>query len=168
MTAPLNSNKHIEDNLIEMVREKLLLERVSLNGIDVNRRDKAGKNALYWAIKRKSTHNANLLISFESSLMVTKKEHALFHAIKSKHYEVVVLLINRGLSVDMEDHNGKTLLMYAIESEVFETVKFLVTRGANIYLLDNELNMAEDYAKKCQSDMIKTYLKHSVYRDMHQ
>lgn len=164
MTAPLN--RHIQKHLIEMVKEKLLLERITLNGVDVNILDTEGKNALYWAIKNHSIHNANLLIGFGSSLLVTENEHALFHAIACENHAIVVLLIDRGLNVNMCDSAGKTLLMHAIENELFNTVKFLVSKGADMYLMDDALNMAEDYAKVGKSDIIKSFLQHIIYRDM--
>jgi len=166
MTAPLNL--HIQNNLIEMVKEKLLLERITLNRVDVNIRDEDSKNALYWAIKKRSTHNANLLITFGSSLKVGKQKHALFHAIECEHHAVVVLLIEKGLDVNLTDDTGKTALMYAIEAEVFETIRYLIQKGADLYLLDDALNMAEDYAKDCNSDLIQSYIKHIIYADMHE
>lgn len=166
MTAPRNT--HMQTHLIETVREKLLLERITLNGVDVNIRDEAGCNALYWAIKKCSTHNANLLMFFGSSLMVTKHLHALFHAIECRHHEMLVLLIDKGLDVNITDNYGKTLLMYAIESEMFESVRYLIQKGADMYLLDDALNMAEDYAKDCNCNLIQSYLKHIVYADTHE
>ncbi len=166
MTAPLNL--HIQNNLIEMVKEKLLLERITLNGVDINIRDEHYHNALYWAIKKHSTHNANLLINFGSSLKVSHNKHALFHAISCEHHEVVVLLIEKGLDVNLTDNEGKTALMHAVEAEVFETVRYLVQKGADLYLLDDALNMVEDYAKDCNSDIIQSYIKHIIYADMHE
>lgn len=163
MTAPRNT--HIQTHLIEMVKEKLLLERITLNGVDVNIRDNDGKNALYWAIKRRSTHNANLLVTFGSNLVVSKQKHALFHAIECKNHEMVVLLIQKGLDVNLTDDYGKTALMYAIEAEVFETVRFLVQNDADLYLMDDALNLAEDYVKTCDSKMIQEYLQHIIYTD---
>ena len=163
MTAPLN--RHIQSNLIEMVKEKLLLERITLNGIDVNIRDDEAQNALFWAIQKRSTHNANLLMSFGSSLVVSKNKHALFHAIESNHHEMVVLLIKKGIGVNLTDNHGKSALMYAIESEVFETVRFLIHSGADLYLMDDALNMAGDYLDTCTSKLIQEYLQHIVYRD---
>jgi len=164
MTAPLN--KHIHSHLIEMVKEKLLLERITLNGVDVNIRDEEGKSALFWAIKKKSTHNANLLISFGSSLMVDDHTHALFHALDNGHHEILVLLIERGIDVNTIDDSGKTLLMAAIEAESFESVKYLLSKDADMYILDHALNMAEDYAKRCNSELIESYMKHMIYSDM--
>ncbi len=164
MTAPLN--RHIQTHLIEMVREKLLLERISLNGIDVNIRNDAGENALYWAIKKHSIYNANLLMVFGSSLVVAENTHALFHAIACKKHELVVLLIDKGLDVNLTDTMGKTALMHAIEAGLFLTVKFLIAKGADMYLMDNALNMAEDYAKDSHCEMIRHYLQYTVQADM--
>ena len=159
-------NTHIQNNLIEMVKDKLLLERITLNGVDVNRRDSEGKNALFWAIKKRTTHNANLLISFGSELMVADGQHALFHALESGHHEILVILIERGEDINSVDNAGKTLLMVAIEMEAFESVKYLVTHGADVYKLDNALQMAEDYAKASNSELIQSYIQHVVYTDM--
>ncbi|PHS40740.1 MAG: hypothetical protein COB07_04315 [Sulfurovum sp.] len=164
MTAPLN--RHAQAHLIDMVKEKLLLERIVLNNVDVNPRDMEGRNALYWAIKNKSIYNANLLIVFGSSLVVAKNTHALFHAIACKNHAMVVLLIDKGLDVNFIDEKGKTALMYAIEAEVVDTVKFLIKKGADIYLMDDEFNMAENYAKSTNSNIIKSYLQHLIYIDM--
>ena len=166
MTAPLNTPMQID--LIEIVREKVLLEHIVLNRVDVNIRDEAGCNALYWAIKKCSTHNANLLMFFGSSLMVTKHLHALFHAIECRHHEMLVLLIDKGLDVNITDNYGKTLLMYTIEAEMFESVRYLTQKGADMYLLDDALNMAEDYAKNCNCDLIQSYIKHIIYADMNE
>lgn len=161
-------NRHLQAELIEMVKNKLVLERIALHVIDINIRDENERNALYWAIRKQSTHNANLLIEFGSSLMVEPGQHALFHAIEHEHFEVVVLLVQkRKLNVNMCDKTGKTLLMYAIEAENFRIIKFLVDQGADLYLLDNDLNMAEDYIKKSQNEMIRSYFQHIVYKQMH-
>ena len=148
-----------------MVKEKLLLERITLDGVNVNIRDDEAQNALFGAIKKRSTHNANLLISFGSSLVVSKNKHALFHAIESNHHEMVVILIEKGICVNLTDNYGKSALIYAIEAELFETVRFLIHNGADLYLIDDALNMAEDYLDTCNSTLIQEYLQHIVYID---
>ena len=45
MTASVN--KHKQSSFMERVKDKLLLERITLNDIDVNPRDSDGRNALY-------------------------------------------------------------------------------------------------------------------------
>jgi len=98
--------------------------------------------------------------------MVTNDTHALFHAIECKNHQMVVLLIDKGLNVDLTDNKGKTALMYAIEAKMYDTVKFLIQRGADIYKMDDAFSMAEDYAKVCHSDMIRSHLKYIIYLDM--
>lgn len=166
MTAPLNT--HIQNQLIEMVQDKLLLERITLNGVDVDVRDNEGRNALYWAITRRSTHNANLLISFGSNLMVDENKHALFHAIECGHHNIVVLLAQKDLDINIRDNIGKTALMCAVEEGSFEIVKFIVEQGADLYLMDDELRIAEDYVKLCDSELIQSYFKHLIYTDMNE
>lgn len=158
-------NRQIDTQLIEMVKEKLLLERISLHGVDVNQKDEYGNNALFWAIKVGSTYNANLLISFGSKLMVNSHQHALFHAIESQQHAMVVLLLEKGLDVNMTDESGKTLLMYAIEAEQFETVRYLLQKGADLYLFDDRLKMAQDYAIASKNEMVISYMEHMMYQE---
>ncbi len=163
MTIPMpNNSNYLSSHLIETVKEKLLLERVTLIGIDVNIRDEEGKNSLFWAIKNHNTHNANLLIKHNISLMVAPRLHAFFHAIIHNHYEMIIILIQKGICLDIIDSQQKTPLMYAIEYELFETVCLLIRHGADLFQMDMNYDMAEDYAHRCTSQKIKDYIRHSL------
>ncbi|MDY0403462.1 ankyrin repeat domain-containing protein [Sulfurovum sp.] len=104
MTLP--KNRHHLFNVIEEVRGKKYLSFQNLIGAQVNRRDDEGRNALCWAIKRRHTHNAGLLIEFETSLMVAPRLHALFHAIEEGYYELIILLVQSGISPNITDEYG--------------------------------------------------------------
>ena len=163
MTMPMpKNNNYLSYHLIETVKEKLLLERVTLIGINANIRDEEGKNALFWAIRNHSTHNANLLIEYEISLMVAPGLHAFFHAITHKHYEMVIILIQKGISPNIIDSQQRTPLMLAIEYELFDTVCLLVRHDADLLQMDANYDMAEDYASRCTSKKIKDYIRHSL------
>jgi serine/threonine-protein phosphatase 6 regulatory ankyrin repeat subunit B len=158
MTAP-NNTKHLF-NVIEKVKEKTFLSYSTLIGINVNRRDNEGRNALYWAIKYHGTHNAKFLIEFEISLMVTPTLHGLFQAIDEDHYELVILLIQNGISPNITDNQGRSALMRAIEKEQFRTVCFLIRNGADIFQMDDQYDMALDHALKSNSKEISGFVKH--------
>lgn len=158
MTMP--RQRYLPFKIVDIVKERSLLEHHMLIGVDVNSRDEGGRNALYWAIKHNNIHNAKLLIEHEISLKVTPDMHALFHAIRVDHYELVILLIQDGISPNITDNKGCTALMYAIEKEQFRTVCFLVRNGADLFKMDEHYDMAEEYANRCRSKDIKDFIKH--------
>lgn len=158
MTMPLE--RYLPYRIIEMVKDKASLEHHMLIGVHINHRDGEGRNALYWAIKQHSTYNAKLLIEHEISLKVAPGLHALFHAIEEDHYELTVLLVQSGFDPNIRDNKGRTPLMLAIEKEQFRTVCFLIRSGADLFIMDENYDMATEYAKRCQCNMIKDYMKH--------
>jgi ankyrin repeat protein len=131
-----------------------------LIGVQINHRDTQGRNALYWAIKKHSIYNVKMLFEHEISLEVTHKLHALFHAIEEDHYESIVYLIQNGLTPNIKDNKGRTSLMVAIEKKQFRTVCFLVRNGADLYMMDNNYDMASEYANRYECNMIKDFIKH--------
>ena len=156
----LSKNRHHLFNVIEEVRNKKELSYQNLIGAPVNRRDEEGRNALYWAIKRRHTHNAGLLIEFETSLMVSPKLHALFHAIEEGHYELIILLVQSGISPNITDEYGRSSLMVAIEKEQFRTVCFLIRNGADLFQMDDRYDMALDYALRSECGEIRGFVEH--------
>lgn len=160
MTLPKKQH-HLFD-VIGEVRSKRDLSYQSLVGAQVNRRDEEGKNALYWAIKKRHTHNARLLIEFETSLMVTPRLHALFHAIEEGHYELIILLVQSGISPNITAQYGRSALMAAIEKEQFRTVCFLIRNGADLFQMDDRYDMALDYALRSECGEIRGFVEHAL------
>lgn len=158
MTMP--RQRYLPLKIVDIVKGRSLLEHHMLIGVDVNGRDEAGRNALYWAIENHNIYNAKMLIEHEISLKVTPDLHALFHAIQEDHYELIILLIQNGINPNITDNKGYTALMYAIEKEQFRTVCFLVRNGADLFQMDEHYDMAEEYANRCQSEEIKDFIKH--------
>jgi ankyrin repeat protein len=158
MTLPKNRTHRF--NVIEEVKGKRDLAYHALIGEEVNFRDEKGRNALYWAIKNRHTYNAKLLIEFESSLMVAPKLHALFHAIEEGHYELIILLVQSGISPNIIDKNGRSALMAAIEKEQFRTVCFLIRNGADLFQMDGHYDMALDYASRSECGEIRGFVEH--------
>ncbi len=153
-------NRYVPHSIMKMVKEKTLLEYRMLIGVHINNRDKEGRNALYWAIKQHGIHNAKLLVEHAISLEVAPGLHALFYAIEQDCYEITVLLVQSGVDPNIRDNKGRTPLMAAIEKEQFRTVCFLMRNGADLYAMDENYDMAADYTKRCNCNMIKDYVKH--------
>ena len=158
MTLPKNRT-HVF-NIIQEVNNKTLLHYSTLIGTNVNRRDEVGRNALYWAIKNRCTHNAKLLIEYEISLMVTPNLHALFHALEEDHYELIILLVQNGISPNIVDKYGRSALMVAIEKVQFRTVCFLIRNGADLFQMDFHYDMALDYAFRSECREIRCFVEH--------
>lgn len=150
----ISISKYLSHHLIDTVKEKLPLERISLNGIDVNMKDEEKKNALYWAIQTKSTHNAKLLISFGSALMVSPSQHAMFHAIEHNHHEVVEHLLNLGLNPNITDDMGYSALIQAVRYNSIASIDLLLRHDADLFYMDRSHNMAEDYAEKINNPKV--------------
>jgi len=129
---------------------------------DVNQRDICGCNALFWAINKKDTYNAKILIDNGSSLKVSQDQHALFEAIKEDAYEIVILLIKKGVSPNIIDTKGVTAFMYAIEQENFQMVSFLARHGADLFAMDDHYDMAQNYAQRCKNNAIKDFITHML------
>jgi len=158
MTMP--NSRYLPYKIIEIIKGKSLLEHRMLIGVDINNRDTQGRNALYWAINHHNIHNVKLLIEHEISLKVTPQQHAIFYAIEEDHYETVVLLVQSGISPNITDTKGRTVLMNAIEKEQFRTVCFLVRNGADLFKMDDNYDMAAEYASRSECNMIKDFIKH--------
>lgn len=155
-----------QSHILEMVEQKLILEEFLVQKSDLNSRDLNGRNALYWAIKHRNKYNVNLLIKHSISLMVEKDLHALFHAVASDDYDTFTYLLGLGLSLDMVNACGETLLMKAIQAESISMVRYLINHGADLYLLDDVYNMAIDYAKECKNKKVYELVHYRMIYDL--
>jgi ankyrin repeat protein len=102
------------------------------------------------------------LIDNGSSLKVSQDQHALFEAIKEDAYEIVVLLVKKGVSPNIVDEDGVSAFMYAIKLENFKIVSFLARHGADLFAMDDRYDMAQNYAERCKSDVIKDFITHML------
>jgi ankyrin repeat protein len=150
MTRAMNISYH-HAHILEMAKERLLIEEFLVKKSDLTIRDTEGRNSLFWAIKHKSRYNIQILLKYNISLMVKPNLHALFHAINSGDYGTLKELLEQNLDINMTNEVGQTLLMRAIQVESVMMVRYLINHGANLYLMDDEHNMAIDYAKICKN-----------------
>jgi len=125
----------VETGDIEQVR------RVLTGGAVVNARTRAGLTALSVAIIRGYEDIALLLIEKGASLDARDRsgDRENQHPGNSPvHYaaiygrtRVLAAMLDRGVSPNLRDRNGRTLLMLAVENGRRETVRLLLTRGAD-------------------------------------
>ncbi len=158
MTMPIH--RYLPHTVLDTVKKKILLEPQLLINVDINERDKDGSNALFWAINNKNIHNARLLVNYGIDLVVIANKHAIFHAIENNHYELIVFLLQNGISPNIINKNGQTELMYAIKKEKFKIICLLVRNGAYLTGVDNQNQSIEYYIQQTKSQDIKDFMRH--------
>lgn len=138
-TAQLERNEQllqaVESGDLEQVR------RVLTGGAVVNARTKSGLTALSIAVIRGYDEIALLLIEKGASLDARDKsgDRENFHPGYSPvHYaaiygrtRVLEAMLARGVSPNLRDRNGRTLMMLAAENGHLDTVQMLLRRGAD-------------------------------------
>jgi len=136
--------------VLEMAKERLMLEEFLVRESNISVRDEQSRNALYWAIKHRHQHNVKILLKYNISLMVTEDTHALFHTIESNDIELFMHIFTLSkINVNLKNTMGQTLIMKAIEHESINIARYLINQGADLYLEDNERQTASDYVKSC-------------------
>jgi len=164
MTRPMDINYH-SSHMIELVKHRQRLDELLIEKSDINYRDENSRNALYWAIKNRSIYNISLLIEHKISLMVTPKTHALFYALDSNNIEGLLFLIQKEVDINTQNSQGKTALMVALEKECIVSVQYLLAFGADLYIMDDNHDMAIDYANRCKN---KKVFELVYYKEMYE
>ncbi|XP_031567099.1 phosphate system positive regulatory protein PHO81-like [Actinia tenebrosa] len=95
--------------------EKLIYYAIIEVGADVNKTDKDGKTALFYALSNDHEKVAHALIESGADVNITDKDGktALFYALSNDHEKVAHAMIEAGASVNKVDKDGKTALFYA-------------------------------------------------------
>lgn len=164
MTHALN-DIYYSEQLLDLVVNRQPLDKSIMDKLDVSQRDKEGRNSLYWAIKNKSKRNVHLLIEQGVSLMVEPGNHAMFHAIKSNNIDALIILIEKGIDVNIYNEIGQSLLMKALEVESLVMVQYLINAKVDLYIMDDNYDMAIDYAKKCKDNNLFELIHYKVLND---
>ncbi len=154
MTQSLQRNYH-NHHLLEMAKERLMLEEFLIRNSNLDVRDEEDRNILYWTIKNRSRHNTAILLKYNIDLMVSPNIHAIFHAIASGDIDIFLHIIeSKNIDLDMQNNDGETLLMRAIENQSIQMVRYLINHGSNLHLANNHGAKAIDYAKKSKNRAI--------------
>ena len=164
MTIPMR-NDYDSTRLLELVEQRQPLDDDLITKSNLSNRDSQGQNALYWAIKNHSTRNVALLLKHKISLFVGYQLDALFHAVDSKNLEVLVILLSTGLNIDTQNFKAQSLLMKAIEQENIMMVQYLLNQGIDLYCMDENYDMAEDYAKRSKNQRVFELVHYKILSD---
>ena len=158
MTMPLRGD-YLSSHFLECIKKGEHLATFDMLHVNLNYRDEKGRNALYFAIENNHSDNVIFLIQNGTALMVSPKNHALFHAVICDDLESVKLLISKGIDIDIRDDGYKTPMMCAVYHDRERIFKYLVNHGADILKMDVKHNMAIDYAYRCKSNLIQEILQ---------
>ncbi|MFA9374916.1 MAG: ankyrin repeat domain-containing protein, partial [Poseidonibacter sp.] len=138
------------------IENEELIEEVILNNSDlINHQDKNGNTVLIEAVKvllsKKTIYSKEeeplyyfiksmCLAKIDETIENKKSESALFLAINSKNLEAIKLLLDAGISPNIQDKNGNTpLSTVAVKGEKFlPIVSLLIDYAANPDIKDNE------------------------------
>jgi ankyrin repeat protein len=135
-----------------------LVEKLMNRGVDLNIRDSAGKNVLFYAVTKgvknstiinrlvntgldintKDNSQQTVLFEIMKVLMALKQDSDAINQKRNELYQLADTLFGQGLSIDIEDKNGKTALFYAVHNKDEESIKFLVKSGADINKKDSK------------------------------
>ncbi|CAA6814476.1 MAG: Unknown protein [uncultured Sulfurovum sp.] len=161
MILAMRNNYH-SLHLLELVEQRQPIDKYLIDQADLNIRDKKGRNALYWAIKNHSKRNVSLLLEYKISLLVGYELNACFHAIESQNVEALMLLFTKGLSIDIQNERGQSLIMKAIEYENIVMVQYLINKEIDLYIMDDNYDLVEDYAKRCKNQRVSELVHYTV------
>ncbi len=157
--------EYYSTHIIELVEQRELLTEDLLRESHIDSRDRQGRNALYWAIKNHSKHNVAILLKNEIGLKVNFSQHALFHAIACNNTEALVQLLALKSNINLQDEKGRSLLMVALESENIIMVQLLISKGIDLYIMDENYDMALEYAKKCKNKNVHDIVYYKLLND---
>ena len=117
-----------------------LLELIS-SGCDVNKKTRKNISPLLFAIEEKKINLAKILLQVGAEYDdLDRYGNSIFHLlIKLKEFDLIkpFLKENKGI-LNIQNHNGETILHLAVKELPFEHIKFLINLGANPLIEDYE------------------------------
>lgn len=120
---------------IHYARSAEAVQLLAQNGVDVNAQDRYGRTALANAVERGNLQAVDMLIASRARLDVPMKgTDLLTRAIESRHPEMIIPLLDRGLDPRTPPTRALWLL---IESGNTETALQLIRRGADVNLAND-------------------------------
>jgi len=106
-------------------------------GTDINKVNRRGASALYFACVRGETELVKLLLSHGANPNTRSGTYAMLAACRGCHYDVVKLLLDYNADLAVLDNRGKTVLHCVLECgeshhKRTELIELLLGRGANV------------------------------------
>lgn len=109
---------------------------------DLNKRDKKGRNALFWAIFHKDYNLIKFLIAQGIDINVSNDVSAMNYAVYKDDVKLIKCLKNCGLDINILDSVESTPLIYAVLFNKIKSIDYLVNNGACINYCDSLDNSA--------------------------
>lgn len=148
------------------------VQQLVAQGANVNTRTRAGLTALSLAVIRGHDAIALWLIQHGASLDARDRSgdrQQQYPGYSPVHYaalygrtKVLKAMLDQGVSVNLRDRNGYTLLMLASENGHLETVKLLLQRGADPNLRSATGESALDCARRSRNQAIIELLQRAI------
>ncbi len=119
-------------NLVASQHWDKLINLIQENQLDINYRDKKGRNALFWAINASNTKAVEKLLELKIDCKVTNNLTALKYAVYKDDIKIIKSLKNYGVNLDETDDKNSTALIYAVLYNKLNSINYLVDNGVNI------------------------------------
>jgi ankyrin repeat protein len=139
------------------------------NGADVKVVTNNGINALRFAV---DNNNSKLIKLFlKKDVNVAEKDvlgqTPLMISIEKNYYKITKMLLDhlKAFDVDVQDRNGKSLLMSAVENNDVSLVKTLIKKNVNIWLINNKNEDALTLAQRHNNKKLITLLEKQMKDD---
>lgn len=144
----LNALTFSEGQTVLMLMAKkgnyIAVKALIILGADVNRKDKNGRTAIFYAI---NDCGETLTLLTKAGANIKEKD---IDGCTVLHYSVlrsqnqfsddclVKTLLELGIEVDVQDNEGSTPLMYALDAAPVSTVETLLEKGADVNIQNND------------------------------
>lgn len=125
--------KNLFFNLIAKEKWNTIFELIQENQLDINYRDKNGRNALFWAIHTINTDAIKKLLELGIDLNVTNNLSALNYAVYKDSVKVIKCLKNCGLDLNETDDVNSTPIIYAVLYNKLNSINYLINNDADIF-----------------------------------
>ncbi|KAF5296333.1 hypothetical protein FQA39_LY12550 [Lamprigera yunnana] len=130
-----------------------LLSTLLEYGFDIDEKDDRDETPLTAALSNCNFATARFLLSKGADPKIYENEYfSVLYCVEDGENDLLLIMIQKGVNLNLQNSQGVTALMSAIEKEQYTTVKLLLENGADANLIDNQgktaLRYAVDYYSK--------------------
>jgi len=126
--------------------DKLILNLLINQGLDVNKNNNNGHSLLFYAVAHKNLNFTKDLSETAASIIepsIIHYIHNIINILKSfiMNLSIYKKFMEEGLNLNQEDKERNTLLIYALEARHYETIQYLFEHTANIDVINNHIEI---------------------------